>query len=244
MLLSSEEIHVWSVGLGSTGLSFDDAFSVLSSCEQITASRFHREMDRHRYVFSHAACRIVLSRYLVVSPKDIAYQKENNNKPFIKGVNDLRFNLSHSNEMALIAVAKGAIGVDIECCERVINQLEIAKRYFTETEYALLCSASSADRKNLFFRIWTLKEAYLKAKGVGLVYGLDSFEVSLANNKLKNKDGLDWLTLNSALPDSSWWLQSIPAAPGYMAAVCTIKPVVSVKPYFFHNLPDFSDIFC
>jgi len=131
---------------------------------------------------------------------------------------DLRFNLSHSSERALLAITIGhEAGVDIER-ERSIETLDLADRFFSAAESATLRALPPADQVPAFFRCWTRKEAFVKAIGNGLAFPLDGFEVSLAN-----ADASQLLRSCSADPGvlDRWRILSVPAESGYAAAVAT-----------------------
>jgi len=101
------------------------------------------------------------------------YTKENG-KPYVKG---LHFNLSHSNDIAICVVGNKNVGCDIEKIKKA--PLSVAKRYFSEKEIAVLDNLSESEKDRGFFRLWTIKESYIKMTGEGLLRPLNSFEVSL-----------------------------------------------------------------
>jgi 4'-phosphopantetheinyl transferase len=127
--------------------------------------------------------RILLGRYVGTSPAEIRFQYESHGKPEIALPQDcrsLRFNVSNSGGLALIAVGSGrAIGVDIEKVRPLPDFLNIARRFFSAREVQAILAVGENQRQEAFFACWTRKEAFLKATGMGLSYPLSGFSVSV-----------------------------------------------------------------
>ena len=182
--LPSDRIDVWRVRLDTPEPSDRPSRDVLSSDEVSRAGRFHFPRDRVRFVECRTALRNILGRYLRVSPAEIRFRYEKNGKPEIEHAQDsngLRFNVSHSSGLAVIAVGMGCpVGVDIERFNREIECVEIARRFFSKRESEALLEVSTSDRQRAFFACWTRKEAFLKAIGEGISYSLSEFSVSVS----------------------------------------------------------------
>lgn len=149
-------IHVWAVRLDS-GRTL-----VLSVDEAQRAARIQFEEHRRRFCESRTALRLILARYTGLAPGAIRFQYNGFGKPFLSGPNAPRFNASHSGDRALIAVASGKeVGIDIERVKPGIDFRAIALRFFPPDE------AAQAETAEQFFRVWTRREAYLKAVGCG-----------------------------------------------------------------------------
>ena len=132
------------------------------------AARLVSEPLRRRYLRSHAALRAILATY-TAAPLDFAMAEHG--KPYLPAFPDLRFNLSHSHDMALVAVTRGMeIGVDVERFRPMQECMAIAERFFPPLEAAELAAVPPEGREVEFFRLWTRIEAKLKARGIGL-YG-------------------------------------------------------------------------
>jgi 4'-phosphopantetheinyl transferase len=132
------------------------------------ASRFVQPRGRQRHLRSHAALRAILRTY---TEAPLEFAVAGNGKPYLPDLPDLRFNLSHSHEMALVAVAwRVEVGVDVEWLRRMPECLAIAERFFPPTDAAALRDVAPEGREFEFFRLWTRIEAVLKASGIGL-YG-------------------------------------------------------------------------
>lgn len=156
----------------------------LSDEERARAKRFLFERDRNSFVASHGILREVLGRYSGRGPGEIEFTYGPYGKPELAGdgsSRSFRFNLSHSDGVALIAVAKErAVGVDVEKIQPERAGEEIADRYFSREEVDELRALPAELRSEGFFLCWTRKEAYVKALGEGLRFPLDSFQVSLS----------------------------------------------------------------
>ena len=157
---------------------------VLSDTERERAGRFRFDRDRIRYTLSYGILRRILGAYLKTPPETIRIVPAEHGKPVLDPAFhslDLQFNLSHTKGVSLFALASGmAVGIDVERTERESHSdIEVAERYFTEGEFRALRSLPEHGQRQAFFRCWTRKEAFVKALGRGLSFGLDRFEVSV-----------------------------------------------------------------
>lgn len=157
--------------------------ALLSKDEAVRWQRFLFEKDRHRFLVARAMLRDVLSRYTRREPQSLAFQYNGYGKPSLVEPAGLPigFNLSHSGGLAVCAVTAACdVGVDVETPQRPTDVIALARRYFAESEVQALACWSAEEQKRVFFEFWTLKEAYIKARGQGLSIPLDSFAFSLA----------------------------------------------------------------
>lgn len=124
----------------------------------------------------------VLAPYLGVAWQTVGIcQVDASSKPFLTDAGDIRFNWSHSAEWALVAVGHGLeVGVDLESRNRAVRALALAKRFFADSEFRFLCDLPETQRATAFFRLWTGKEAVLKALGRGISDGLDRVELTVS----------------------------------------------------------------
>ena len=183
------EIRVWTICLDEVR---PDALPPLSAEEQAREARFIAERDRRRYSAAHAALRAILSSML---DAPVEFSATDSGKPFLKGVPEIRFSLSHSHEMAMVGVALDReIGVDIERMRVLPDCLALAERFFPASESAALFGTPEPERQADFYLRWTRIEARLKATGVGL-YGCGTES------------------------EGEWMIRNIDAPPGYAAAV-------------------------
>ena len=156
---------------------------VLSADEHARAERFYFQKDRERFMVARGLLRTVLGRYLNQEPSQLRFCYSPYGKPALatgSGRNTLRFNVSHSHGLALYAITCGReLGVDVELIRPELPDEEIAERFFSFQEVSGLRALPPNMRLEAFFNCWTLKEAYIKARGEGLSLPLDQFDVAL-----------------------------------------------------------------
>ncbi|NJK68073.1 MAG: 4'-phosphopantetheinyl transferase superfamily protein [Microcoleus sp. CSU_2_2] len=178
------KIHVWRIFLAEAASCLQRFQQTLSHDELTKAERFHFQKDRTQFMVSRGALRAILSQYVDINPRALRFEYNPYGKPSLiveQGGNTLRFNLSHSHGIALIAITKNRdIGVDIERIDTNFPYQQIAERVFSPLENAVLRSLPEQIQLKAFFTCWTRKEAYIKAVGKGLSIPLDCFDVTLA----------------------------------------------------------------
>ena len=219
-VLWPNEVHVWRARLDAP-LSKSLELS-LSPDDRERAARFKFEGDRHRFMMARACLRIILGRYLKTSAAGLQFELGPFGKPSLASVEDaldLRFNLSHSHQLALIAITRGReIGVDVEFMRADFASDEVAEHFFSPAEVKQLVRTPAANKTRAFFNCWTRKEAYIKARGEGLSHPLDQFDVSFA---LDEPAGLLGSRLDPA-EVSRWAFEDLSPHPAYAAAL-TVK---------------------
>jgi len=229
-----DDVHVWLVPLRCAAGVVERCDGLLSADERERAERFYFERDRRRYVRARAALRAVLGGYLDSDPRDLAFSYGGHGKPALAGrfAGTLTFNVSHSEETALVAVgARGEIGVDIEAVRRLDDRDDLASRMFSAEESSTLRALHEEQRDLAFFTCWTRKEAYVKAVGDGLALPLDGFTVTFLHGQLPR------LTVHDADGPSKWVVHSLPAVDGYAAALVTDGPrSVTCRQFDEHDL--------
>jgi 4'-phosphopantetheinyl transferase len=194
---------------------------LLSDTERRRADRFAFDRDRNRFIVARARLREMLATRLSVRPESVELTYGVHGKPALArrfADSDLRFNVSHSDDVAVYAFSIGReIGIDIEVVRPIPDADDIAARFFSRRENEAYFALDPGDKPQGFFCCWTRKEAFIKAIGDGLYHPLDSFDVSLAPGEpakiLRVKD----------LPGSEcgWNLNSFFPLPGLVAAVVT-----------------------
>ena len=180
--LGGPEAHVWRASLDAGDGEWGRA--LLNEEEAARADRFIRAIHGRRFTAARAALRVLLARYLCVRPSDVAFAYNEFGKPSLApGLHShrLEFNVSHSEDLALLAFSRGrALGVDIEHLSARPDFEKLARRYFSPAEVRSLEEVPAPERLGAFYRCWTRKEAYIKAKGKGLSISLSSFDVAFA----------------------------------------------------------------
>ena len=182
-----DEIHVWHAALDRDEKFLAQLETTLSLEEKARADRFHFVNDRNRFIVARGLLRELLGGYLHQDPASLEFSYGEHGKPFLAGGNassGFCFNLSHSSEMAVYAIAKDRnLGIDVEHVRTDSAGEDIARRYFSAREVTDLVALPPEGKVVGFFHCWTRKEAYLKATGMGLQIPLDSFSVSLLPGK-------------------------------------------------------------
>jgi 4'-phosphopantetheinyl transferase len=223
----SHGIQVFLLALDRPDAELAELSALLSADEKERAGRFKVEPARRRFVASRAGLRIVLGSQLGgAAPDALRFIYAPQGKPSLRpenGAMGLHFNLAHSQDLALIATATDReLGVDIEAnrdLQEIVGGLD---RYFAESERTLLAQSGPAERINLFFQLWTRKEAVLKASGEGIASGLRLPD-------LANTFGRSDKTFDIAHAGSHWHLSDLRPAPGYHAAlVWQIDPSIGM----------------
>jgi len=205
-------VHVWKIALDQPPEEFR---AVLSTDERERASRFRVERGADRYTVARGALRIIVGRYTGTPPEALVFQYNGFGKPELADSN-VCFNLSHSHDIALVAVARGrAVGVDVERIREQVMSERIAERFFAPAEARAIAALSHHQQARAFFICWTRKEAWIKARGEGLSIPLNSFEVTVAPGEPAR--------LVATRPDEEeaarWTLRELDCGPEFAAAL-------------------------
>ncbi|HEY3025905.1 MAG TPA: 4'-phosphopantetheinyl transferase superfamily protein [Pyrinomonadaceae bacterium] len=217
VIASEDEVHVWRVPLNDSRIT--ELRSMLGPDECARADRFHFDRDRNHFIVARTSLRTILGAYIKKNPAELSFSYSRYGKPSLFGepaANGLSFNLSHANELALIAVTRNrAIGVDIEFIRPEFASEEIAERFFSRLEVSELRALPADRQSEAFFNCWTRKEAYIKARGEGMSLPLNQFNVSLA----PGSDAALLGNLRDAAEVLRWSLRELHPGTGYRAAV-------------------------
>jgi len=179
--LAGGQVHVWRISLDQEDQLLDGFRRTLALEELDRARRFRFERLQKHFVAGRGFLRNVLARYLSAKPEELRFTYNAYGKPALAGEESLQFNMSHSHEIALVAVTRdAAVGVDVEHIRADFASDEIARRFFSRVEVETFNSLAKEEQVAAFFRCWTRKEAYIKAIGKGLSQPLDGFDVTLA----------------------------------------------------------------
>jgi len=215
--LATGEVHVWRVELDQPEHLLEKFRETLEEHELDRASRFHFEKHRRHFVVSRGVLRQLLARYLDADPATLRFSYGAYGKPALDGKHKnsrLRFNMSHSHEVALFAFAEDReLGVDVEHIRADFASEEIARRFFSHREVETFNAIPQQDQVAAFFRCWTRKEAYIKAIGRGLSQALDQFDVTLA---AEEPAALLWCNEDDA---SRWSMSDLDVGSEYAGAL-------------------------
>ena len=229
-------VDLWLAYYGEFQNDDPDLLELLNPAEREQQARFHFADDRLRYLVTRALVRKVLSGYADVAPKAWIFKTNAYGRPEISALHtqasNLRFNLSHTSGLIVLAVCHAfEMGVDVEHLDRQAA-LGVADRFFSPLEAAELAGLAPELQPQRFFEYWTLKESYIKARGMGLSIPLDRFSfefptsesVSLCTDPVLGDDAGRW----------QFWQLRLPG--NYQLAICTEKPSEGVRALKFHRM--------
>jgi 4'-phosphopantetheinyl transferase len=175
------ELHVWKAFFSEHKKNIEDFLRILSKEELHRARKFHFQKDSEKYIIGRALLRWILSQYTSIEPQDIEFTYTPYGKPVLQNSRNFNFNVSHSNDVLLVALTADAdVGIDVEYIREDFNNEDIADQYFSQTEAAALRVLPECDKALGFYLCWTRKEAYIKAKERGLSLSLKQFDVSVS----------------------------------------------------------------
>jgi len=245
-MLIRDSIFVWMVRLDAEPIAPEllaSCHAVLSAEERARADRFRREELRRDYMVCHAALRLVLGDCVGVAPAEVRFADAPSDAAGAKPalfrkigsggeLADVRFNLSHTKGVALIGVALGReIGVDIEW-QRPMDDLEaMARSVMSDEELARWREIDASGRMRAFYHLWTRKESYLKAIGLGLYRSLQDVSVPVSAERLEaGVNGGEGNRVRDRSGRGVWSVADLTVPEGYSASVCCegeqVLPVV------------------
>ena len=225
--LGRREVQVWSATQPRDETELIELARNLSPDEHGRAERFLADEPRRRFVFGLSVMRQLLGACLNTVPSAVVFGYGPRGKPFLNppiSGGDLRFNLSHSGQLVVIALAHGReIGVDLEQIDRLADWSLLAERIFSSRELCELRALPASKQREAFFNGWTRKEAYLKATREGLTDDLPAIEVTLVPGQKPR------LLRLPAGPEAArqWAIQDIPLPPDFAGAVAFEKRTAS-----------------
>lgn len=207
----------------------DEYRQLLNADERDKEPRFYFAKDRLRYLVTRALVRTVLSRYLGVGPADLQFGQNEYGRPHVLAPDasqPLSFNISHTDGLIALAVSRcGDVGVDVENIVTRRAALEIAPRFFASAESMALAALPVAEQPERFFEYWTLKESYIKARGMGLSLPLGQFAFHFPS-----RDTVRLVTEQSIGDDAATWSFSQLRPFGeFMLALCMPRLDVPVQ---------------
>jgi 4'-phosphopantetheinyl transferase len=224
--LNERATHVWRIQVDRPDEA-DALVPLLSETERQRANSCYFAKDRTRFVIAHGMLRRILAGYAGIDADALSFDAGEFGKPSLRSDHareGLEFNLSHSGDLALLAVSEsGPVGVDIQRWDERAELLDIASRFFSTAECESLRTLAGSPSLviDAFYAAWSRKEAYLKATGHGVSRGLQHFDVTLSPAEPARllADRLDPLGV------TRWVLASISVTEGYSAALCVAAPL-------------------
>ena len=218
-MLLRDELHVWHINLDVNRDKVEQASALLDDQERSRAFKYSTPLLRDRYIVAHGVLRQMLAQYADTPPGVIQYERTKHGKPVLTDAylgQKLSFNLTHSGNLALLAIADGrSIGIDIEKIKPYSDLESVAHRNFSALERSALSTLDKSDLLTGFYTLWTRKEAFIKAIGDGLSYPLDSFVVPIQPHPSST-----WTpVISDNVKQAQWFVQDLSRLPDYAAAV-------------------------
>ncbi len=247
-MLKDRQCLIVAVPLDVTDEEVQYAMHCLDSDERTRSDRFVTAELRRRFSVCRGRLRMLLGAFLQTSPTKIAFEYGRLGKPYLASPIDLYFNVSHSQNWALMAFAKGSpVGVDIEFYDRRMNDEAIASQLLSETELAQWSSLPQLDQRNSLISAWVSKEAILKSLGLGITTSLRNLELPIPlpnegfdpviNEELIAKaETVEPSGAVGNLRTQGWKLRFIDDVPNTSAAVCYSSIIDYHKTFHWDDL--------
>ena len=228
--LPTDRVDIWRVRLDESAKS-DSSTAILSADEIARASRFHFDKDRIHFIQCRSALRTLLGIYLRTPPAGIHFEYLASGKPQLVAAQNqcaLQFNVSHSGNLALIAIgSEHKLGVDIEKMRPDVDTAALAERFFSVRERAELRALPDDLRAHGFFACWTRKEAFLKATGDGLSFPLADFSVTTHPDRAPQLEEIR----GDLEAGKRWFLKDLNVGDSYRSAVAFDRPPRRLETY-------------
>ncbi|MET1056677.1 MAG: 4'-phosphopantetheinyl transferase superfamily protein [Pedobacter sp.] len=205
---SEGRINIWVIDINSQLPVLASYVQILTAEEMSYAARFHQKKDAQQFIITRAILKILLADTLTVEPREIHITQAKNKKPVLAEHQEIHFNVSHSDNQAVIAIARQRIGIDVEFVKPNFDYQSVADYTFSDEESDYL--KQSASPRQEFFRLWTRKEAFLKGMGSGLINELNTISCMPEGDKIPVK--INGLT-------SNWELTTIDINSGYIMSI-------------------------
>jgi 4'-phosphopantetheinyl transferase len=236
-----DEVHVWCIDLSLSLAYLERLQLLLSADEWMRAGKFRFQRDRDRFTATRGCLRLLLGHYLGVNPETVQFCYGPQGKPDLQlpAAATLSFNVSHAGDWALIAIGQGQpVGIDLEHIQLDYAWQAVSGLTLTPRERVRLAALPLEVQSAVFFKLWTGKEAYVKATGEGLSRPLDQLEVW-------DFDGLevegDLAATSVRLPGSEdpngsqpWYLSLLHPAPNYVATLAVLGPAIALSCWHWH----------
>ncbi len=225
--LSKDHIDVWLCDLKQLSDDINNFYSILSEDERERTDKLKVEEKQQQYIITRGTLRQRLGLLTNIDPKDFVFKILEHGKPALANNHqcaDITFNVSHSNDLALIAITqKQIIGIDIEKINHESDHQALMKRFFSKVEQTEFQTVPVANMARAFCACWTRKEAFIKAVGDGVSYGLDKFDVTVDPENQTPE-------INLHKPsEETWSAINLPINNEYMACLVSNRDRLTVR---------------
>lgn len=227
--LTSGHIDIWRTSLDISTVKVKGYYELLDSEEKTRVNNYKSSKRSNEFIITRGVLRKTIADLFKVPPSSFQFKYTDKDKPFLKtdilGV-PLSFNISHSSDHALIAMGfERKLGVDIERIRNNVDFKKLARRFFSKQESEALENYPDTSIPSAFFSCWSRKEAFVKALGDGISFGLSEFTVSIhpEQSEIKLETHYD------PLATDDWCINNIPAGNEYAAAICSNRPNYEIR---------------
>lgn len=228
--LSPNYIDIWSCHLPELGKDITTFYHLLTADERERADRLRVEKKQQQFILTRGYLRQRLGWLTGMAPEDLLFDYLEHGKPILAKQQkyiDITFNISHADELALVAISqRHSIGIDIEKIDRQLDYCPLVGRFLSPAEQVELNSLPPSVRVRAFFATWTRKEAFIKATGDGISYGLGNFDVSvdpdLGAPKIKPRKG----------DPAIWTALDLPVDDDYSG--CVVSDMVNINTRYWY----------
>jgi 4'-phosphopantetheinyl transferase len=234
LILRDNDVHIWIINIENYRENINNFQKILSRDEQEKVKKFSFDKLKERFIINRGYLRTILGQYLKIKPEEICFTYNQKGKPLLdkKIIPKIEFNLSHTNNYAVYAISKNNIGIDLEKIDAKVEVENIAKRFFCDNESNYLSNLPSMQKPEYFFKLWTIKEAYLKAIGEGLSGGLDS--ICFAINK--NNQQIELFTQRKDQKvNNNWHFKTWILVDDHIMSIA-INSLIEPKFYYYSDL--------
>lgn len=231
----STVVEFWELSVAARDAEREDDRQLLSPLERARADRYRFDADRDLFVTCRASLRRILGKRMGIAPGEVPVATDPLGKPIVADLG-FHFNVTHSSGKGLIAVSQQPVGIDVEPVRLMSDAAAVAERFFTDAEQTAIFRFEGQDQiSRRFLMCWTLKEALLKARGVGLSGSLTDFSVDID----RDPPQLTWEVEKASdtesdvtgEADKAWTLAFLPVADGYVGAVAVNASSVQLRPH-------------
>lgn len=220
----NEDIHIWILPSDSTK-DLEKDIEKLSPAELERSGKFVQKTDRLHYLIGHACLRRILGAYLDLPAESLVFEKGEHGKPFLSSGTPglpIHFNLSHSRKQIALIFGNSPVGIDIQALKSSENIPALVKRYFHPDEFSLFSGLEKEKQEELFYRYWSIREAFLKGLGTGLTLSPSSFFVCPESES-------SFRITKGTKNYSDWTIHSVPAPNGYVCSLAFQESHSTVK---------------